>query len=200
MAVSNKRRNIINPSLPVAPASYEQRYQDQYSNVIRLYLNEVSNAVNAPKPYGSFYSTVDQTNPVASAVNKMTFNSTTDAFNVSIGAINSRVYVAEEAVYNIQFSAQFDKSGGSASAVYIWLVINGINVPHSASKVVIDGPNAEIVAAWNFVTPLAENDYIELAWQSSDTNIFIAEEPATATIPEIPSVILTVTWVSNVSV
>ena len=184
----------------MAPVSYEQRYQDQYSNVMRLYLNQVSNAVNAPKPYGSFYSTVDQTNPVASAVNKMTLNSTTDAFNVSIGAINSRVYVAEEAVYNIQFSAQFDKIGGGKATIYIWLVINGVNVPHSATKVVIAGPNDEIVPAWNFVTPLAENAYFEIAWSSSDTDVIIAEEPASGSIPEIPSVILTVTWVSNVSV
>lgn len=200
MSTSNKRRNIINPNLPVAPTIYEQRYQDQYSNVMRLYFNQVSNAVNAPRPYGSFYSNVDQTNPVADAVNLMTVNQTVDFFNVSIGAINSRIYVAEEAVYNIQFSAQLDKSGGSASAVYIWLRINGINVSNSATKVVIDGPNAETVAAWNFVTPLAENDYFELAWQSSDTNVFLAEEPATGNIPEIPSLILTVTWVSNVSV
>lgn len=200
MSSSNKRRNIVNPSLPVAPVSYEQRFMDQYSNVMRLYFNQVSNGNNAPRPYGSFYSDVDQTNPVADAVNKMTYNQTVDFFNVSIGAINSRVYVAEEAIYNIQFSAQLDKSGGSASAVYIWLMVNGVNVANSATKVVIDGPNSEIAAAWNFVLPLAENDYFELAWQSSDTNVFLAEEPATGNIPEIPSVILTVTWVSNVSV
>ena len=200
MSITSKRRNIVNPSLPVAPVSYEQRYQDQYSNVMRLYLNQVSNAVNAPRPYGSFYSNVDQTNPVADAVNLMTYNQTVDFFNVSIGAINSRVYVAEEAIYNIQFSAQLDKSGGSASAVYIWLRLNGQNVANSATKVTIDGPNSEIVAAWNFVLPLAENDYFELAWQSSDTNVFLAEEPASGNVPEIPSVILTVTWVSNVSI
>lgn len=200
MSVSNKRRNIANPSLPVAPVSYEQRFMDQYSNVMRLYFNQVSNGNNAPKPYGSFYSNQDQTNPVSNAVNKMTFNQTVDFFNVSIGSINSRVYVAEEAIYNIQFSAQLDKSGGSASAVYIWLMVNGVNVANSATKVVIDGPNSEIAAAWNFVLPLAENSYFELAWQSSDTNVFLAEEPASGNIPEIPSVILTVTWVSNVSV
>jgi len=200
MSISNKRRNITNPNLPVAPVSYEQRFMDQYSNVMRLYFNQVSNGNNAPRPYGSFYSDVDQTNPVANTVNKMTYNRTVDFFNVSIGSINSRVYVAEEAIYNIQFSAQLDKSGGSASAVYIWLMVNGVNVANSATKVVIDGPNSEIAAAWNFVLPLAENDYFELAWQSSDTNVFLAEEPASGNVPEIPSVILTVTWVSNVSV
>jgi len=200
MSVSNKKRNIVNPSLPVAPVSYEQRYQDQYSNVMRLYLNQVSNAVNAPKPYGSFYSSQDQLNPVANTVNLMTVNNTVDAFNVVVGTVNSRIYVSEEAIYNIQFSAQLDKSGGGASAVYIWLRVNGVNIANSATKIVIDGPNSEIVAAWNFVLPLAENDYFELAWQSSDTNVFLAEEPASGNVPEIPSVIITVTWVSNVSI
>lgn len=200
MSVSNKKRNIVNPSLPVAPVSYEQRYQDQYSNVMRLYLNQVSNAVNAPKPYGSFYSSQDQLNPVSNAVNLMTVNNTVDAFNVVVGAINSRIYVAEEAIYNIQFSAQLDKSGGGASAVYIWLRVNGVNIANSATKIVIDGPNSEITPAWNFVLPLAENDYFELAWQSSDTNVFLAEEPILGNVPEIPSVIITVTWVSNVSI
>jgi hypothetical protein len=200
MSVSNKKRNIVNPSLPVAPVSYEQRYQDQYSNVMRLYLNQVSNAVNAPKPYGSFYSSQDQLNPVANTVNLMTVNNTVDAFNVVVGTVNSRIYVSEEAIYNIQFSAQLDKSGGGASAVYIWLRVNGVNIANSATKIVIDGPNSEIVAAWNFVLPLAENDYFELAWQSSDTNVFLAEEPILGNVPEIPSVIITVTWVSNVSI
>jgi len=195
-----KIRNIVAPNLPVAPVEYQQRYQDQFSNVLRLFFSRVSNSANAPRPYGSFYSDIDQLNPVANTVNLMTFNRTVSFFNVSIGAINSRIYVSEEAIYNIQFSVQLDKSGGSASPVYIWLRVNGQNVEHSASKVVIDGPNSEIIAAWNFVTPLSENDYFELAWQSSDTNVFLSEEPATGNIPEIPSVILTVTWVSNVHI
>jgi hypothetical protein len=196
----SKIRNIANPNLPVAPVAYEQRYQDQFSNVIRLYFNQVSNAVNAPRPYGSFYSTEDQLNPVADAVNLMTFNRTVSGFNVRVGAINSRVYVSETAVYNIQFSAQLDKTSGSKAAVYIWLRINGQNVEHSATKIIIQGNNDEVVPAWNFVVPLAENDYFEIAWSSSDTNIVLAEEPPSGDIPEIPSVILTVTWVSNVSV
>jgi len=200
MSSSNKRRNIVNPSLPVAPVSYEQRFMDQYSNVMRLYFNQVSNGNNAPRPYGSFYSTVDQTNPVANAVNKMTVNRTTDAFNVSVGAINSRIYVAEEAIYNIQFSAQVDKTVAGVDVMYIWLMINGVNVPHSATKINIQGNAEAEVAAWNFVVPLAENDYFELAWSSPETRMFLSEEPVSGNVPEIPSVILTVTWVSNVSV
>ncbi len=109
----------------------------------------------------------------------------------------SRVYVDVGGVYNFQFSAQLDKTGGGATVVYIWPRINGVNIPHSATKIVIDGPNAEIVPAWNFMLTVSGGDYFELAWQSSDTNVVILEEAASGNIPEIPSIILTVQWVSN---
>lgn len=199
MTISQKIRNIVPPNLPVAPVEYQQRYQDQFSNVLRLFFNLIANAVNAPRPHGSFYDTTTQTNPVANTVNLMKVNSTYDdsqtAFSVSRDT--TRIYVAETGVYNIAFSAQLDKTGGSASAVYIWLRVNGQNIAHSASKVVIDGPNSEIIAAWNWVLSLSANDYFELAWESPDTNVVLAETPASGNIPEIPSVIITVTWVSN---
>lgn len=202
MATSQKIRNIAAPNLPVAPVEYQQRYQDQFTNVLRLFFNLVANAVNAPRPHGSFYSTVTQTNPVANTVNLMSLNSTYDdaqtAFSVSRDT--TKVYVAETGVYNIQFSAQLDKSGGGASDVFIWIRVNGVNVPYSASKVVIDGPNAEMIPAWNWVLSLAANDYIEIAWESSDTNVVLAAAAATGNIPAIPSVIITVTWVSNENV
>lgn len=198
---NQKIRNLAAPNLPVAPVEYQQRYQDQFSNVLRLFFNLVANAFNAPKPHGSFYDTTTQTNPVGNAVNLMKLNSTYDneqtAFSVSKDT--TRVYVAETGVYNIQFSAQLDKTGGGADAVYIWLRVNGVNVAHSASKVVIDGPNAELVAAWNWMIGLSAGDYFEIAWESADTNVVLLAQAATGNIPEIPSVILTVTWVSNVA-
>ena len=202
MAISQKIRNVVPPNLPVAPVEYQQRYQDQFANVLRLFFNLVTNALNAPKPHGSFYDTTTQTNPVASAVNLMKVNSTYDssetAFNVTRDT--NKIYVAETGVYNIAFSAQLDKTGGSASDVYIWIRVNGINVPHSASKIVIDGPNSEIVAAWNWMLTLTAGDYFEIAWQSADTNVVLLEQAASGNIPEIPSVIITVAWVSNQNV
>lgn len=196
-----KVRNLVAPNLPVAPNQYERRYQDQLTNVLRLFFNLVSNSFNAPKPHGSFYDTTTQTNPVAGAVNLMKFDSVYNSGETqfSVNKDTNRVYVAETAVYNIQFSAQLDKTGGGASDVFIWLRLNGNNVAHSATKMVVDGPNNELVAAWNWVITLADGDYIELAWQSPDANVILLAAPASGNIPQIPSVILTVTWVSNVS-
>lgn len=195
--------NVAAPNLPVGPTEYDSRYQNQFLSILRLFFTQITNKVNSPVPHGSFYDTTTQTNPVADAVNLMKINSVYDSADGTQYAIKkdtTRVYVTQTGVYNIQFSAQLDKTGGGASAVYIWIRVNGQNVSNSATKVVIDGPNSEIVAAWNWVLTLAANDYIELAWQSSDTNVILAAVAATGNIPEIPSVIITVTWVSAVNI
>lgn len=189
--------NVSPPNLPVAPQEYERRYQDQFANVLRLFFNSVSNNLNAPIPYASYYDTTTQTNPVANSVNLFTYNSVISEFQVQRGKPTSKIYVANSGVYNFQFSAQLDKTGGGASSVYIWPRINGVNVPYSATKIVIDGPNAEVVPAWNFMLTISAGDYFELAWQSPDTDVVILEETASGNIPEIPSIILTVQWVSN---
>ena len=196
-----KIRNLVPPNLPVAPLQYERRYQDQFSNVLRLFLNLIANAFNAPKPHGSFYDTTTQTNPVANAVNLMKFNSIYDDAETvfSVSKDTNRIYVAETAVYNIQYSAQLDKIGGGKADVFIWLRVNGNSLAHSATKIVIAGPNDEVVPAWNWVVTLQAGDYFEIAWQSPSLDTILLAAPASGNIPEIPSVILTVTWVSNVS-
>lgn len=188
---------IAPPNLPVAPGQYERRYQDQFSNALRLFFNSLTNEINSPLPHASYYDTTTQTNPVADAVNLFTYNSAVSEFQIARSNPTSKVYVNDTGLYNFQFSAQLDKAGGSASAVYIWPRVNGVNVADSATKIVIDGPNNEIVAAWNFFLVMQAGDYFELAWQSNDTNVVVAAEPASGNIPGIPSIILTVNWVSR---
>jgi len=35
--------NVAPPNLPLAPAEYERRYQDQLNNILRLFFNQLSN-------------------------------------------------------------------------------------------------------------------------------------------------------------
>jgi hypothetical protein len=197
MSIRNVR-NIASPNYPTSPDQYSRQFQDQYTNILRLFSNSITNSVNAPKVYGSFYDTTDQTNPVANAVNLMTLNTTVSAYGVRIGQPTSRVYMGETGVYNIQFSAQLDKAaGGSPESIYIWLRVNGANVAYSASEIVIKDVTAEIVAAWNFIVILEADDYFELAWSSPDTDMLLKSPIAVSPVPGIPSVILTVSWVSN---
>ena len=110
----------------------------------------------------------------------------------------SRVQVTAAGVYNVQFSAQLDKTAGGTGLTYIWLRKNGVDVPDSAGQTRIQGNNAELLAAWNWLINLAANDYIELMWSGDDTSIILLATAAAAPVPGIPSVILTVS--DNISI
>ena len=147
--------------------------------------------------YGAFSDTTTQTIASINTAYAMTFNTTDAANGISIGSPTSRIVVDEQGVYNVQFSAQLDKSSGAAATVHIWLRKNGTNVPNTASKVVVQGTAAELVAAWNFIIQLEPTNYVELMWEADDTNVVLLAASATSVYPAIPSVICTVTQVNN---
>lgn len=143
--------------------------------------------------YGSFYDTTTQTAAAINTAYAMTFNTTDLSQGAYIGSPTSRIYVDRPNVYNIQFSAQLDKTAGSVGLIWIWLRKNGVDVPDSAGQVRVQGNNAELLAAWNYLTQLNAGDYIELMWEVDDTSVQILYDPATAVHPAVPSVILTIT-------
>lgn len=147
--------------------------------------------------YGSFYDTTTQTAAAINTAYAMTFNTTDLSVGVTRGSPTSRIYVDRPNVYNIQFSAQVDKTSGGVALVWIWLRKNGTNVPDSAGQVRIQGNDAELISAWNYIIQLNAGDYIEIMWEVDSTSVILLAEAASAVHPSVPSVILTVT--DNVS-
>jgi hypothetical protein len=147
--------------------------------------------------YGAFSDTTLQAVTSVGEAIAMTFNTTDAANGISIGSPTSRIVVDNQGVYNVQFSAQLDKTSGAAAVVHIWLRKNGTNVPNTASRVVIQGTAAELVAAWNFIIQLEPTNYVELMWESDDADVVLLAASATSVYPAIPSVICTVTQVNN---
>jgi hypothetical protein len=190
-------RGVVPPNLPVAPTEYQVRYQDQLTNILRLYFSQVTNRINSPIAHASYYDTTTQTNPVANQVNLFRYNSVVSEFGITRGVPTSKIFVSNTGVYNFQFSAQIDKTVSGVDQMWIWPRINGVNVPDSATKVNIQGSAEAEVAAWNFLLVMQAGDYFELAWQSPEDDMIILAEPAASNYPGIPSIILTITWVSN---
>lgn len=147
--------------------------------------------------YGSFADTTIQTAAAINTAYAITFNTTELSQGVTRGTPTSRIYVDTLNTYNIQFSAQLDKTAGGVGLVWIWLRKNGVNVPDSTGQIRIQGNNAEVLAAWNYVIELNAGDYIELMWEVDDTSVILLAEAASAVHPSVPSVILTVT--NNIS-
>ena len=158
------------------------------TDIVPPVINEVRR-----KRYGAFHSTVTQTAAAINTAYPMTLNTTDISFGVYTGTPNSRIYIDTEGFYNFQFSAQLHKTAGGVGAIYIWARVNGVDIPDSATKIRIQGNNAETVGAWNFVLPVNAGDYFELVWSTDDTSCEILALPASAPHPAIPSLILTVT-------
>jgi len=102
-------------------------------------------------------------------------------------------YVADAGVYNIEFSAQVDSNKGSDSELWIWLAVNGSDVPESASVIRVKGNAGETVSSWNFLVELAPNDYFSIIWAADSIQTYFETFAASAFHPAIPSFILTVT-------
>lgn len=147
--------------------------------------------------YGSFYSTVNQTNASGTAVNHMTFNNTVEANGVAVTS-GYMVQVANSGVYNVQFSAQIQKSNASSEDIQIWIAKNNVNIADSNTSLTIQGSNNRLVAAWNWFMTLDRNEHVDLRWHSTDTSLYLLASGAAnlPTRPAIPSVILTVNRVA----
>ena len=141
---------------------------------------------------GAFFDTTTQTAAATNTAYAITYNNTSLAQGVSIGTPTSRVYVDRAGSYNIQFSLQLISTNASAKNVFIWADVNGTSVPESATKLTMSGSSNAYIAAWNFVIRMSAGDYFRLMWSTSNTNVQIARIAASAPVPAIPSVILTV--------
>ena len=107
---------------------------------------------------------------------------------------NSRITFANTGIYNIQFSAQLFTSTGAT--VDIWFKKNGVNIANSGTKVGPTANNTYHVPAWNFVESVTSGSYIEIAYQTDQTNTQFQYLAATGNIPAIPSIIATVTQIA----
>jgi hypothetical protein len=124
-----------------------------------------------------FFSTVTQTNPVANAVNIVTFNNA--AINVGITLVaGSQITVSRTANYNFQFVIQGDKTDAGTDLADIWIRRNGVDYPDTNSQISITGGAGVLVASWNFTLALTAGDTVQIAWQSSDTALRFLSVPA----------------------
>ena len=146
--------------------------------------------------YGSFLDLQTQTNTSPGNPLPILLRTTDLSSGVSV-VDDTQVTVSQAGVYNIAFSAQITKTDAGTDTVYIWLRVNGTDVPDSNTALILIGNGAKQVAAWNFVVPLAAGQQATLMWASLDANARILYEDDTVTPygPAIPSMIVTVNQV-----
>lgn len=155
--------------------------------------NAINVVVGEARYFGSFYSTVDQTNADATSANIVTCNTTDLSHGVSIVS-NSQITIANAGVYSIVAFLQFDKTDGGDDAVQVWLKKNGNNVTNSCIEMTLHSQDGKSHACVEWMTNAAAGDYYQIAWHSADTAMFINYVAAASnpSRPAIPSVMILV--------
>ena len=145
--------------------------------------------------YGSFLSSTSQNattvNPVAITYSARTIGS----INTSGGTYpNSVILVPTTGVYKVLFSAQCDTTG-AAAALDIFPVINGTSVPDSNTRIRLS-VGVESCLAVEYFLSFNENDTLQFYMVGTGAGtariLAVTRGGGTPTIPDIPSIIITI--------
>jgi len=203
------------PDLPNPQDRYDRLTVAQTNGALRTFFLKLTNALQSlasPRggrflnnPYGAFQDTTDQTAANTTTAYAITFD-TTDFNNGVTLSNSSRLNVSQAGIYNIEFSIQFKNTTNDTQDVDVWFKKNGTNIDNSNSRFGLgprksSGDPTHMISAMNFFVSMETNDYIEIMWRPSDVGVSIEHfaTSSTPTRPAIPSVIATVTFVSNLS-
>lgn len=203
------------PDLPNPQDRYDRLTVAQTNGALRTFFLKLTNALQSlasPRggrfinmPYGAFQDGTDQTAANTTTAYAITFD-TTDFNNGVTLSNSSRLNVSQAGIYNIQFSIQFKNTTNDTQDVDVWFKKNGTNIDNSNSRFGLparksSGDPSHLISAMNFFVSMETNDYIEIMWRPSDVGVSIEHfaTSSTPTRPAIPSVIATVTFVSNLS-
>ena len=203
------------PDLPNPQDKYDRLTVAQTNGALRTFFLKLTNALQSiasPRggrfinmPYGAFQDGTDQTAANTTTAYAITFD-TTDFNNGVTLSNSSRLNVSQDGLYNIQFSVQLVNTTNASVDIDIWFRKNGTNIDKSNSRFGLAprksvGDPFHLIGAMNFFVSLDTNDYVELMWRTSDVGAYIEHYAAssTPTRPSIPSVIATMTFVSNLS-
>jgi hypothetical protein len=114
----------------------------------------------------------------------------------SITQSTTAIVIGEAGVYDIFTSIQFDKSGAGVDVADFWFRKNGVDIPDSASQIVVAGNNGETLGNVSIFETFAVGDKLEVVIASADTTISATFFQSTVTTPytrpAVPSVITNV--------
>jgi hypothetical protein len=217
--MANLGQQLQTPPVPKLASSgdvYSSELQNQNNNFLNLFFIKLVNAINSAfgirggkyinSPYGAFQDSTNQTAASTTAAYPVTLNTTDFSNGVTITS-GSRITVADSGIWNLQFSIQLKNTTNSGQDVDIWFRKNGTNIDNSNSRFHPParkgaGDPSHIIASLNFFVEMNESDYIEIMWRTENTGVSIEAfgTSTSPTRPAVPSAIVTMTFVSNLSV
>jgi hypothetical protein len=220
MAILNQLRNVVAPNLPIASSQYSQQYTDEYSNVLRLYFNQLSNLTGVISSVNSgltlsHIGASDSTDQYASANNTPTivkWNTLDSGLGFTLNSDNSAT-AQYSGVYKIDYSLQFANTNNAAHDVDVWLRVNDVDLPGSTSKITLQarksaGVPSYVLAVSFVVFKLNAGDIIKLYWATDKAfivspaadGVYMEYKPAQTSPfahPSIPSALGAISFMSS---
>ena len=211
MATPKRIINPAVPNLPLGTQEYERRYQDQFTNVLRLYFNQLRNALSEllgnaggkflSFPYGAFSSYTTQST-TANTATLMTLSNTDFSNSVTLET-GSKITVENAGIYNLQFSVQIQNFDNAPQDAYIWLKQNGTDIVGSTGVLGMPARKSALdpfhdIKGWNYFLSMNAGDYIQIYWSPTIATVTIPTYAAsgTPTKPSTASVVATLSFVS----
>ena len=226
MATSNRIINPAVPNLPLGTDQYERRFQDQFSNVLRLYFNQLRNSLaellgNLGGRFVSFpyVSASDSTTQYATSANTPTivhWNTLEAGDGFTLNANNTATALAS-GVFKITYSLQFANDDNALHNAIVWLRIDGTasssanDVANSATIFTLPARKSAGVPSYvcgysEVVFSLNSGDTVGLWWGTDQaatsggaTGIYMfyqAAQTLPMPYPAVPSAIGSITFVS----
>lgn len=186
---------------------------DDLTNAQRLYYNQLDSlnttllGTRGGKwlefPYAAIQRTTDKTF-TANTATQITFDQS-DYLSGCINDGTDGIEVEQSGIYNYQFSVQLKNTDTQIHSAWVWLRVNGVDVAGTGSKFDViashGGTPGYVIAACNFFVELAAGDTVEMWAAVSDVAITFdatAAQTVPFAMPAIPSVVATLSFVSNV--
>jgi len=204
------------PRLPdPGPAGVNAGYMVGFINVLRLYLNQASNlfqlvfgpigGVYIENPHAMLMSDQDQANASITGFNQLSFNQPVITKGIRVENTDE-IWFDQAGQYLVTFTLQVTNRSNSIREFEVWAGYNGSNYPLSNTR--FDVPARKGAGNWGHAVPAItgiftvnnpQTEYLTIKWWADSTDVYLEHYPAgtSPTRPEIPSVILTVNFVSR---
>jgi len=215
--------NFRAPALPLPPTDYNRQQFDEQARALRLYFNRLDTDLTTlinPNGGGNLsfphIAASDSTDQVATGNNTATIVKWDTLESGSGWTLNSPGSATADyaGVYTIRYSLQFINSSNAIHYATVWLKVDNIDVPNSASIFTVPARKSASPGEEGYVLGYSEatfsvnaGDVIELYWATDlagnpttpTAGVYIYHDAAQVSPfarPAIPSAIGSITFVS----
>ena len=209
------------PALPFAPVQYDRGYSDTTHNILRQYFNTLDNVTGQllsngggrflSFPHISAQDTTDQYATATDTATKVLWDTLDSGLGFTLNP-NSTATPDSTGVYKIDYSLQVFNTDSQIHEAYVWLEVDGVNVPGSGSVFSVPSRHGSIdgaLVAYSSVTfTVTGGDDVALYWATNlaatsggGTGVYLHASPAQVSpfaMPSIPSAIGSIVFVSGV--